>query len=217
MNEIVIHADRGEIKSGIPDRLKEHGISVVVEKLEIGDYLCSDRVCVERKTAEDFVALIKTKRLFRQITNLLEEYERPIFLIEGYHLYKVMGVHPSGIRGALSMIAVNCGIPVLFSKDKNDTAELLLTIARQEQAIRREISFYLKRKTKTPSEEIERILESFPGIGPTLSKSLLMKYRTIAEILSASVDELKTVPKIGEKKASLIREILDREYMAEEK
>lgn len=215
IEKIIILADKQEMKSKIPEILIEKGMNVIMENLKIGDYLCSDRVCIERKVAEDFVASIKTKRLFRQMADLKENYEKPLLLIEGYHLYKVMGVYPKGIRGALSMIAVGLGIPVLFSENRYDTVEFLITIAKQEQLIGREVSLYPKRKASTESEEIERILEAFPKIGPTITKELLKRYKTIGEVLRASVEDLKRVPLIGDKKAKLIRDVLDREYKPE--
>jgi Fanconi anemia group M protein len=209
---LVLYADVHEEQSGIPEILRSRGCQVEIKKLGIGDYLLSDRVCVERKTAGDFVNSIKTKRLFKQIAELKNNYEKPLFLIEGYHLYKVMGVYPAGIRGALAMITVAAGIPALFSKDKIDTAEFLITIARQEQMLGQKVSVHYKRKAASPAGELERILESFPGVGPTIAHELLVKYKTVGEVLSASVEELKTVPKIGDKKAKLLKEILNREY-----
>jgi len=213
---LTLIADPKENRSGIIESLQERGVVVRVEHLEIGDYLLSDRCCVERKTAEDFVSSIKTKRLFRQLKDLQVSFERPLLLIEGYHLYQVMGVHPAGIRGALSMIAISHGIPVLFSKDREDTVEFLVTIARQEGVLQREVSLFPKKKAITPSHELERILGSFPGIGPRITRELLSHYRTLGEILSASPRELKKVPLIGDKKAQRIREILTRAYNPEE-
>ncbi len=207
-----VYADCQEEKSGIPGFLRDRGVSVIVKNLGVGDYLLSDRVCIERKTAVDFVGSIKTKRLFKQVALLKNHYEKPLFLIEGYHLYNVAGVYPTGIRGALAMIAIASGIPVLFSKDKFDTVEFLITVAKQEQMLGREVSLFYKRKAPSPASELERILESFPGIGPTIAKDLLVKYKTVGEVLSATTEDLKTVPKIGDKKAKLIKEILKREY-----
>jgi len=211
-----IVVDPGEVRSGVVQLLRGLELTVAIAPLKVGDYLLSERACVERKTAQDFVASIKTKRLFRQLLELKENYERPLFLIEGYYLYEVKGVHASGIRGALALITVSHGIPIVFTRDKEDTAQFLATIYRQEHALRRPISLHPKRKALSPSDEIERIIGSFPGVGPALSKELLTRYRTLGELLSASVEDLKSVPRVGDKKASKIKEILEREYKPEE-
>lgn len=212
MKRVKIYVDIRETQSGIVDILKNNGAKVILTTMEIGDYQLSDRVCVERKTATDFVKGIKTKRLFRQTVELRKSFERPLLIIEGYNLYEVRGVHLAGIRGALSMIAVTHSMPILLTKDIEDTAQLILTIAKQEQIVHPEVSFYPKSKAKTPEKELERILEAFPGIGPKLTRELLTHYKSLSEIMNASFEELSRVPLIGKKKATHIKEVLTREY-----
>ncbi|MBI4722310.1 MAG: hypothetical protein HY769_04820 [Candidatus Stahlbacteria bacterium] len=212
MNKLLIHADIREKASGIIDMLKNNGVEVRLSTMEIGDYQVSERVCIERKTATDFVGGIKTKRLFRQIVELRKAFERPLLLIEGYKLYQIKGVYPAGIRGALSMIAVTHRIPILFTQDTADTAQFIITIAKQEQIVHPEDSFYPKPKVKTPEKELERILEAFPGIGPKVTRELLTRYKSLSEIINAPIEDLILVPLIGKKKASKIKEVLTREY-----
>lgn len=216
MEQTTIYADVREVRSGIPEALEREGVKVIIRKLDLGDYLLSHRVCIERKTSKDFVGSIKTKRLFKQVVQLRENYESPLLLIEGYNLYSVGGVHPAGVRGALAMIAISVGLPILFSKDTDDTTKLLLTIVRQESSLKKEVAYYPKKKAFSPSEEIERVIESFPGIGPVLCKQLLLHYKTLEEVLSAPTDELTKIPMIGKKKASMIKDVLRREYIVGE-
>lgn len=212
MKRVIIYADIREKQSGIVDILKNNGAKVILTPMEIGDYQLSHRVCVERKTSTDFVSGIKTKRLFRQIVELRKAFERPLLVIEGYNLYEIKGVRPAGIRGALAMIVVSHGIPIFITRDVADTAQIILTIAKQEQIVHPEVSFYPKPKAKTPEKELERILEAFPGIGPKLTHELLIHYKSLSEIMNASIKELMHVPLIGKKKASRIKEMFIREY-----
>ena len=64
----------------------------------------------------------------------------------------------------------------------------------------------------TPNELKEYIVESLPGIGRNLSKSLLEQFNSINKIFNADVEELKKVEKIGKKKAENIRKVIDEEY-----
>ena len=59
--------------------LESLGLEVTVKNLEVGDYVVSDRVAIERKTAQDFVASIidPQRNLFRQIADLARTYDRP--------------------------------------------------------------------------------------------------------------------------------------------
>ena len=69
-----------------------------------------------------------------------------------------------------------------------------------------------KRKPLTLKEQQEYIIESLPGVGPTLSKSLLKRFKTVKNIVNAKEEKLKKVEKIGDKKSKIIREVLEGEY-----
>ncbi|MDI6891482.1 MAG: ERCC4 domain-containing protein [Actinomycetota bacterium] len=211
-SELVIYADYGEERSGIPDLLRNGRVSLVVQELEVGDYILSDRVAVERKTADDFLSSIIKKRLFKQIVDLKESYEKPLFIIEGYLLYGRRKIHPDAIRGALALIAVVRGIPVLFTKDSTDTAGFLRVIAKQEQSgLKHYVSLHAKKKAKNTLEQQVHILEAFPGIGPQLARVLLSHFGGIEKVVYASEDDLQCVEGVGRKKAESIRRILSGE------
>jgi ERCC4-type nuclease len=57
-------------------------------------------------------------------------------------------------------------------------------------------------------EQLQYILEGFPGIGPKTAKKLLKKYKTIKKIILASQENLRK--DIG-KKADIFK-LLDMEY-----
>jgi len=63
---------------GMAKLLESRGLEVILKSLEVGDYVISDRVAIERKTAQDFVASIidPERNLFRQIADLSRSYER---------------------------------------------------------------------------------------------------------------------------------------------
>ncbi len=58
----------------------------------------------------------------------------------------------------------------------------------------------------------EYIVASLPGIGATLAKPLLKKFKTVRKIFNAKHERLEKVDKIGPKKAEQIRRVLDEEY-----
>jgi Fanconi anemia group M protein len=67
-------------------------------------------------------------------------------------------------------------------------------------------------KPDTLREMQEYIVSSFPGVGGTLSKPLLKKFRSVKNIVNSTESELKEIDLIGEKKAKSIRKVLDEEY-----
>ncbi|MFA7374167.1 MAG: DEAD/DEAH box helicase, partial [Methanothrix soehngenii] len=74
---------------GMAKLLEGRGAEVTLKNLEVGDYVVSDRVAIERKTAQDFVASIidPERNLFRQVADLARSYERPVLILEGRDLY----------------------------------------------------------------------------------------------------------------------------------
>jgi len=206
-----IVVDSRELKSEVVKVLRELGSSIEVKNLDIGDYLLSDRVIVERKTADDFVDSIITKeRLFSQIMKL-KSYPRPILIIEGKNIYG--RVHPNAVRGAIASIAVDFAIPIIWTSSPKETAEYLFAIAKREQEYRkREILEHTGKTKRTLKEEQEYIVSSISNVGVAIAKNLLEHFQTIENIATASEEELMKVPKIGKKIAKRIRRIMSTPY-----
>ncbi|MGB9749075.1 MAG: DEAD/DEAH box helicase [Candidatus Woesearchaeota archaeon] len=212
-NSIVIIVDHREKNSRIIKELIDLGVKIELKSLEIADYVLSDRVAVEVKTTYDFIDSIVDGRLLEQIKSLKENYERPLMLIEGVEdIYSIRQVHKNAINGMLTTIIINYGIPMLWTKNPKETAELLFMIAKKEQE-KKQNNFELhSKKPLTLKEQQEYIISSFPGIGNALSKPLLKKFGTVKNIVNATEEELKKVELIGDKKAKQIRRVLDSFY-----
>lgn len=68
--------------SKIPSKMWSHGLDVIPMTLEIGDYIVSDDVCVERKTVADLISSFADGRLYKQCENMQKHYSVPVLLIE---------------------------------------------------------------------------------------------------------------------------------------
>ena len=69
-----------------------------------------------------------------------------------------------------------------------------------------------EKRSSSLKEMQEYVVSSFPGVGSSLTKPLLKHFKSIKNFVNASVDELKEVEKIGEKKAADIKKVIDTEY-----
>ncbi len=209
---IEIYADYREKSSGIIKKMVDLGIKINLKALDIGDYLLSSRLCVEHKTISDFIDSLIDKRFFTQLKDM-KKYERQLILLEGEEdLYAQRKLHPNAIRGMLSTICVDYGIPILTVKNTEEAALLLAMIAKREQSSEnREFTFHSS-KPLTLKQQQEYIISALPGVGSVLSKPLLKKFGSVKKVITAKEAELKEVELIGEKKASNIREVLDSEY-----
>ncbi len=212
--DIKICVDDREKGSGIIKELIDLGINVELSRLNIGDYILSKRCAVEYKTIPDFVDSIIDGRLLVQIKDLKQNYERPFVVIEGVEdIYSQRSIHPNAIRGMLATIMISYGIPVFQTKNFRDTAQLLAIIAKREQdETTKYFSPHGDKKPLSLKEQQEYIVSAFPGIGPALAKPLLEEFGNIKNIVNASIEDLKKVEKIGEKKANEIQRVLTEDY-----
>ena len=89
-----IIVDSRELRSGVPAHLSDLGCELQIETMGVGDYCVSDRVCFERKATSDFLSSwIDEKKLFGQLHDLANSYQRPILLIEGFENEPVSYTH----------------------------------------------------------------------------------------------------------------------------
>ena len=213
-DKIRIFADFREKGSGILKELIELEVDLKLEALPNADYILSSRVGVELKTTEDFVQSIIDGRLLQQIKNLKSNFERPLLVIEGIEdIYSVRNVHANAIRGMLAAITVSYGVPILYTKNFKDTAQLLNIIAKREQEeTGKDFSLHPQKKASSIKEQQEYIISSLPGVGSALAKPLLKYFKSVKNVINAEQKELEKVEKIGEKKAERIKDIVDREY-----
>ncbi|MEA1907746.1 MAG: DEAD/DEAH box helicase [Euryarchaeota archaeon] len=210
-----VYVDHREIRSGVSQILEEDGINVIMQTLEVGDYVPSDRVCIERKTTADFLdSLISGRRdLFRQIADLARTYERPILIIEGGDIYDLRQIHPNAVRGAIASIAIDFSVPVIMSRDEEDTAAMIIAIAKREQQDHgREVAMHGKRSAMMLPEQQEYIVSAISNIGPVVARNLLKHFGSVEAVMQASQEELKGVELVGPKTADRIREVVGGEY-----
>lgn len=212
--EVVV--DQRELDSTVARELSlEADIETRLETLAVGDYVCSDRVAVERKTVEDFLDTLlgEQRSIFEQVGDLTRHYDRPLLMIEGEGLYERRDIHPNALHGALSSLAVDYGVSILRARDADETVDLLATIARREQTDRdRTVSAHGKKQDKTLPEQQEYVVSSIAEVGPVTAQALLSAFGSVQAVMTASKEELMTVSGVGEVTAERIREVVTTPY-----
>ncbi len=215
--KVNIYIDMREMRSPVAKALEEMGAIVTLKTLDIGDYIISDRVCVERKTVEDFLSSLidrsQGRDLFGQMSELARNFEKPVLILEGEGLYTARRITPNAVRGVLASIAVDFGVPIISTANAEDTAALLYIIARREQFDeKREIILHGRKSSLTLREQQEYLVSAIPGVGSIAAKNLLRYFGSIEAITNAPVEELVKVEKVGKKTAKKIRELVESKY-----
>lgn len=211
---VKIFADVRE-QGDVIEHLFDKGVRVKTSQLKVGDFILSEDVGIERKNVKDFAISLIDKRLFSQAKNLKENFNKPLFIVEGdlEEMFKARGIHPNALRASMISLLLDWQVPILFSSSSMETAELLSLIAKREQLDqKKEVGIRGKVRPGNLAEQQEFFVSGLPAVGPNLAKALLKKFKTPKKIVNAKLDKLKKVEKIGDKKAEQIRKLLDDEY-----
>ncbi|RDD52380.1 hypothetical protein BA065_02015 [Nanoarchaeota archaeon NZ13-N] len=205
----IIIADYKEKDSGVLQTLAERDIIIRLENLEVGDYIIGDFV-IERKTILDFISSIADGRLYDQLNKLRDK--NAILILEGEEedIFITPELSPNYIRSLLLKIILEYRVPIIKTKNFIETSNYLYILAK---------SIYKKPlipqavKEDDPDRIRENILKQIPGIGDTLARNLLERFKTIKNIVLAKKVELANI--IGESKADRLKKIFEEEYKSE--
>ncbi len=211
MQTVNIVADDRERPSGIVESLRTHdGVTVSVARLKTGDYLVDESMTVERKTFPDFCQSLVDGRLFQQAVRLASSPGRPLMIMEGASKDPMaFGLRREAVQGAWVTLTFILGLPLLYSRDPEETARLIVFAGRQWTERRKG---GVKRTGYRPKGRRKRqayILQGLPGIGPIRAERLLDAFGSVEAVFAAKADALAAVPGIGKAGARAIREILE--------
>ncbi len=204
--------DTRELHSPVAHELSKLGVEIVPETLDIGDYILSGDVIVERKTLNDLVNSILDKRLFEQLKTLKQAYSTPVLLLEREEALQ-RAFNPDALYGAISSVLIDFGVPIIWSDNAHVSAKYLQTIARREQRERKKLIAIKSGKVPpTPSEQMERVVGNLPDVDSVRSKRLLDSYKNLQNLFSASEENLLNVEGIGPVLAKRLSNLFRQEY-----
>jgi Fanconi anemia group M protein len=205
----LIVADTFEPDEGVPAELRGLGVEVVRRRLAVGDYDLGSGVLVERKTVTDLHLSLQRGRLWRQVGDLRRASRLPYLLVEGKELDVRGGISPNAIRGAC-LAVVGQGVPILFSRDRADSAQWLWLLARRAGGtpLGRDRPAYVQRLKPVSAQVPEAMLAAVPGISAVTARALLQRFGSVASIVAAGEEAWNQVPGFGPVRAKALREAL---------
>jgi ERCC4-type nuclease len=191
--------------------LDGEAVEIEADALDAGDYLIGPGAAVERKTGPDFVASILDGRYAEQAAKLKSLYEKVVWIIEGDPYDGPVGLEPRRITGAISHLAMVEGATVMRTRTLQETAELLLSMAKRLQDGRQDLQLR-PGKPVDPRLLAEFIVSGLPRIGPAKARALLTRFGSVRGVFAASPAEIAAIPGFGRKTAEAIRAALDTPY-----
>ncbi len=135
MPSIRVIVDSREQGSSVVKALEKQGVEIVITTLEAGDYVADHNIAFERMTLEDILkSIFDDMKLFCQIRNLANSYERPVLIIEGEDpFFSGRTINPASIQGFLDKIVVPFRVPLLYTLNETETAGVISNMIRPEQ------------------------------------------------------------------------------------
>jgi len=213
--------DERERSSGVPESLRALSLQLDYRLLEIGDYVVSSDVAVERKAGRDFVKSLYSGRLFDQARRMRQFYSRPVLVAEGdLQLLIGEGTKPRAFWGALTTLVVQFGMSVFFTANAQQTADLICALVRRIGLTRPPRGPWVRKKPRVATLDTKRmqlsLVATLPSIGPKLAERVLLRFGSVRRVFGASAAELSSVRGLGRVKAERIVRFLDSEYSAAE-
>jgi ERCC4-type nuclease len=195
---ICIDSNEASARREIVSYLSLAGFDVEVRRLDVCDYVVSDRCGVERKDVSDFLGSMKDGRLFSQAQGMAEAYEKPVLVLEGQmsRAFKRSRMRPASVYGALASLALDYGLSVIPTVDPDSTAILLHRLAYREQAKEeRPVQLRSVPREMPPHMQQLFLLSGLPQIGVTLAEELLRQMETPLRVIQElSTAEVRTSP-----------------------
>ena len=210
-----IIVDANESRCGLAELLAAQWDDVAVRRLAVGDVAVGERILVERKTTDDFLASLNDGRLFRQARRLVASSPCPVFVQEGDTNDLTERLNRGAYWGVLLALSVGFRIPVLSTDNVEHTAAVVRHMAAQES---RRTSRQRRRKARgepsrdkassnrnesLPPEALD-VLLALPQVGPTRAAALAARLNSLRDLSNLNIRDLMGINGIGPDTAARI-------------
>jgi ERCC4-type nuclease len=198
-NQFSVICDNRETASPVVRYLSLMGVNLKLEQLTVADYIISQRAGIERKSAQDFNDSIKDGRLFNELIDLKNNFERVLLIIEG-DPFLDSNLNTNALYGAITSIILNLGITIYRTQDAKETAMFIYQLAKKEQTDSKgDIKLRFEKAPIEFSHLLEFIIAGIPGVNSLRAKNLLKEFKTLQNIFNSDIPDLTKVDNICKK------------------
>lgn len=230
--EMQVIVDMREFMSSLPNVLHQKGMNIIPVTLEVGDYILSPTICVERKSIQDLFGSFASGRLYHQAEMMVRYYQIPVLLIEfsqdksfSFQSSSEIGddVTPHNIISKLSLLALHFPrLRIVWSRSLHATAEIFASLKMNQD----EPDELKATRVGVPSEEgiVEddvraenyntsavEFLRRLPGVTDSNYRTIMDSCSSLAELALFPVERLAEIMG-GQKAAKTLRDFLDAKY-----
>lgn len=198
-----------EFRSELPSLIHRRGIDIEPVTLEVGDYILTPEMCVERKSISDLIGSLNNGRLYSQCISMSRYYKRPVLLIE-FDPNKPFSltargalfqeISSSDISSKLTLLTLHFPrLRLLWCPSPHATAELFEELKQNKpqpdaataMAITADSEALPESEKYNPGPQ--DFLLKMPGVNAKNCHSLMNHVKNIAELATLSQDKLTSI------------------------
>ena len=204
-----IVVDMREFRSELPSLIHRRGIDIEPVTLEVGDYILTPEMCVERKSISDLIGSLNNGRLYSQCISMSRYYKRPMLLIEfdptkPFSLMSRGAFHQeissNDVSSKLTLLTLHFPrLRILWCPSPHATAELFEELKQNKPQPDATTAMAVSADSETlPEAEKynpgpQDFLLKMPGINAKNCRSLMNHVKNIAELASLPFDKLASM------------------------
>lgn len=103
------------------------GVECVIQRLKVGDYI-TDKVCIERKTIDDFCGSILDGRIEHQVEEMKKNFKYNFVLISGRVSDRTSKIDEHCVLGKITSLIVKHGVNVICVDNDEQMAYVIKSI-----------------------------------------------------------------------------------------
>ena len=195
-----IIVDMREFRSDLPSLIHRRGIDVEPVTLEVGDYILTPDICVERKSISDLIGSLNNGRLYHQCISMKRFYKKPVLLIEfdesksfslqSKHSIK-SEVSLQNISSKLTLLTIHFPeLYIIWSQSPHLTAEVFEDLKENAPEPDPEVAMTIGvdqgeiTNNETYNMVPADIVQKLPGFSIKNYKRVLKKYSNLRELVA---------------------------------
>ena len=198
MSTIVV--DMREFGSELPNMLYCRGVDLQPVTLEVGDYILSPDICVERKSISDLIGSLNNGRLYSQCVSMSRFYKKPVLLIE-FNESKSFSLHAKGsIKGDISLQNISSKLTlltihfpklrILWSQSPQLTAEMFEDLKSNAEEPSAEVAMAVGVEGSGQQNHFYNIMQQdlvncLPGVNPKNFRKVLNSFTSIKGLVNS--------------------------------
>ncbi|XP_054625015.1 DNA repair endonuclease XPF isoform X2 [Dunckerocampus dactyliophorus] len=202
--------DMREFRSELPSLLHRRGLDIDPVTLEVGDYILTPDVCVERKSVSDLIGSLQSGRLYTQCLSMSRYYRKPVLLIEfdPAKPFSLMArsdfrheISSNDVSSKLTLLTLHFPrLRILWCPSPHATAELFLELKQGRLEPDAAAAQAVTAESDTVSESAELynagpydFLLKMPGVSTKNLRALMKSADSLADLARLSQDKLAEI------------------------